>query len=274
MGQPVPRERFPISELVRRTGVPAATIHHYRRLGLLPAAKRVAPNRFLYDERHVLALRLVRVLRERRGLGLPLIRRLLPELLALETAEAFRPEMWDRLVDLRAPSGGRRPAPLRLLDVAAETFGRQGYAEANVDDMCRAAQVAKGSFYRHHRSKEELFFAAAEAVSARLTRSVAEAHPGTEDAARAVLADLLEPFLRIVLDLLAWAAQRRPRATVARAILAGLTDGLGRIVTPEEPRSGGVRVLAGALQVLVERAVAGPEASAPSLVAGATLRTS
>jgi len=271
MGQPAPRERFPISELVRRTGVPAATIHHYRRLGLVPAAKRVAPNRFLYDERHVRALRLVRVLRERRGLRLPLIRRLLPELLALEGAEAFRPEMWDRLVDLRAPSGGRRPAALRLLDVAVEAFGRQGYAEANVDDICRAAKIAKGSFYRHHRSKEDLFFAAAEAASVRITRSVSEARPGSEEAARAALADLLEPFLRIVLDLLAWAAQRRPRAAVARAILAGLTDGLGRSVTPDEPRPGGIRVLAGALQVLVERAVAGSEASAPGLVAGGAL---
>lgn len=274
MGQIVPRDRFPISELVRRTGVPAATIHHYRRLGLLPPTKRVAPNRFLYDERHVRALRLVRVLRERRGLGLPLIRRVLPELLALEAAEAFRPEMWDRLVDLRAPSGGRRPAPLRLLDVAVETFGRLGYAEANVDDICRAARVAKGSFYRYHRSKEDLFFAAAEALNDRLTRSVAEAGPRTEDAARAVLADLLEPSLRILLDLVAWAAQRGSRATVARAMLAGLTDGLGRIVTPGEPRSGGIRVLVGALEVLVERAVGGAGRSAASLAAAERPRIS
>src|SRR5204862_7634587 len=77
-------ERFSIGELVARSGVPGATIHHYLRLGLLPSARRTAPNRFLYDERHAQALRLIRVLRERRGPPLPLIRRLLPNLLGQE----------------------------------------------------------------------------------------------------------------------------------------------------------------------------------------------
>ena len=36
-----------------RTGVPAASIHHYRRLGLLPEPERAARNRFVYDQRHV-----------------------------------------------------------------------------------------------------------------------------------------------------------------------------------------------------------------------------
>src|SRR5439155_17828889 len=64
-------ERFSIGELVARSGVPAATIHHYLRLGLLPSARRTAPNRFLYDQRHLQALRLIRLLRARRGLPLP-----------------------------------------------------------------------------------------------------------------------------------------------------------------------------------------------------------
>src|SRR5712691_7664739 len=95
-------ERFSIGELVARSGVPAATIHHYLRLGLLPSARRAAPNRFLYDERHVQALRLIRLLRERRGLPLPVIRRVLPDLLGLEQDQAFRPEMWDRAVGVHA----------------------------------------------------------------------------------------------------------------------------------------------------------------------------
>src|SRR2546428_11309082 len=89
------RERFPIRELVARTGVPAATIHHYLRMGLLPPARRTAPNRFLYDERHVQALRLIPVLRERRRLPPPAIRRILPDLLELEQDHAVRPEIWD-----------------------------------------------------------------------------------------------------------------------------------------------------------------------------------
>src|SRR5207247_9546189 len=85
-----PRAELTLRALVQRTGIPATTIHHYSRLGLLPEPERVAPNRFHYDERHVQALRLVRLLRERRRLPLDTIRRVLPALLAVED-DAFLP---------------------------------------------------------------------------------------------------------------------------------------------------------------------------------------
>src|SRR5690242_19679325 len=65
-----PSDRFPISPLAASTGVPSVTIHHYRRLGLLPEPARSSANRFLHDVRHVRALRLIRALRERRRLRL------------------------------------------------------------------------------------------------------------------------------------------------------------------------------------------------------------
>src|SRR5947207_2465329 len=68
-GPPMPT--FTIADLVSRTGVPAATIHHYLRSGLLPRPKKVAPNRFVYDERHVRALKLIRTLRGRRARAVP-----------------------------------------------------------------------------------------------------------------------------------------------------------------------------------------------------------
>ena len=49
-----------LSELVERTGVPASTIHHYRRSGLIPPPVRQSANRFLYDESHVQALMQIR----------------------------------------------------------------------------------------------------------------------------------------------------------------------------------------------------------------------
>ncbi len=264
----IPGERFPISELVRRSGVPAASVHHYRRLGLLPPAKRASRNRFLYDERHVRALRLVRLLRGRRGLALPVIRRLLPELLALEEAEAFRPEMWDRLVDLRTIRSGRRPAGLRLLDAGVEAFGRHGYAEVNVEDLCRLARIAKGSFYHHYRSKEDLFVATAEAAAARAAEAFAAdaAAGGDEGAAAAALANAIEPFLRIFLDLFAWAVQGRPRSqAVARRVFGGLVERVGYRVSPDDPRERGVRLLQGALAVLLRRAMASPARPAPAV---------
>jgi AcrR family transcriptional regulator len=52
--------RFSLSELVARSGVPASTIHHYRRAGMIPPPVREAANRFGYDERHLEALRAIR----------------------------------------------------------------------------------------------------------------------------------------------------------------------------------------------------------------------
>jgi len=49
-----------LSELVERSGVPASTIHYYRRTGLIPEPSRQSGNRFVYDERHVEALRAIR----------------------------------------------------------------------------------------------------------------------------------------------------------------------------------------------------------------------
>src|SRR6476620_3625494 len=143
------RDQFPISELSALTGVAPTTIHHYRRLGLLPPPFRVSANRFLYDVRHVRSLLLIRALRERRGLRLPVIRRVLPDLLRMEEDEAFRPEMWDRAVDLRAAArrGPRGPRD-RLLGAAVDAFAQRPAAEVGVDDLCRAAGIAKGSFYR------------------------------------------------------------------------------------------------------------------------------
>lgn len=45
-----------LSELVERSGVPASTIHHYRRAGMIPPPVREAANRFAYDQRHLDAL--------------------------------------------------------------------------------------------------------------------------------------------------------------------------------------------------------------------------
>jgi AcrR family transcriptional regulator len=55
-----PGRRFSLSELVARSGVPASTIHHYRRTGLIPPPEREAANRFAYDERHLQALLAIR----------------------------------------------------------------------------------------------------------------------------------------------------------------------------------------------------------------------
>lgn len=247
----VVRERFRIADLVERTGVPPATIHHYLRLGLLPAPRKDSPNRFLYDDRHVQALRLIKTLRERRRLPLSVIRRVLPDLLGLEEEQSFRPEMWDRVVGVHFGRGSRRTPAARLLDAAVDAFSRRGYGDINVDDICRAARIAKGSFYRHYRSKEDLFFAAAEAACAEAWESFARAMPAgaiSEAHAAAALARAIEPRLPVFLDLFARALQRRPGyRTAVRRIFGALSQEVGERVRPQDPLAAGTAVTEQAL---------------------------
>jgi len=241
------RERFPISEVVARTGVPAATVHHYLRKGLLPPPRRSAPNRFLFDERHVQALRLIRILRERRGLSLGVIRTVLPELLGLEQDQAFRPEMWDRAVGVQVGRGARRSPSVRLLDAAVDAFARRGYADVNVDQICQAARIAKGSFYRHYRSKEELFFAAADAAVNDILESFAGAVAGgpiPPDRAAEVLARAMDAKLPLFLELFTRALQRRPGyPAVARRAFTTLAERVGQAQQAEHPLLAGALIL-------------------------------
>lgn len=241
------RERFPIGELVTRTGIPAATIHHYRKRGLLPKPRRVASNRFLYDERHVQALKLVRILRERRGLQLSVIKRILPELLGLDEDQAFRPDMWDRAVGAQTGEGARRTPQARIVEAAAEVFARRGYADVNVEEICRSARIAKGSFYRHYRSKEELFFACAEATAARIVRDFAGAlapGPASLQQAAETLGRLLEPRLPVFLELFLRALQKRPGyPAVSRRLFTDLARGIGERLGGPDPLWAGAQAL-------------------------------
>lgn len=241
------RERFPVAEVVKRTGIPAATIHHYRSKGLLPAPRRVAPNRFLYDDRHVQALKLVRVLRERRRLPLSVIRSILPGLLGLDEEQAFRPDMWDRAVGAHHQGRGRRSPRARLLDAAIEIFAWRGYSDVNVDEICKAARIAKGSFYRHFRSKEELFLAAAETASIQIVsdfgEAVAAGSVSLQQAAE-VLGRLLEPRLPVFMELFTRAVQRRPAYPgVSRRLFTDLARGVGEHLAAVEPLWAGALVL-------------------------------
>ena len=54
----------------------------------------------------------------------------------------------------RAAADGKREA---ILDAALTLFGRYGYRRTSIDDIARAAGVAKGTVYLHVESKAALF---------------------------------------------------------------------------------------------------------------------
>jgi TetR/AcrR family transcriptional regulator, transcriptional repressor for nem operon len=49
-----------------------------------------------------------------------------------------------------------------LLDAALSVFRAKGYTATRVEDICEAAELTKGSFFHHFKSKEDLAIAAAE----------------------------------------------------------------------------------------------------------------
>jgi AcrR family transcriptional regulator len=190
-----------LADLVARTGVPAATLHHWRRLGLLPPATRVAANRFLYDERHVQAARLVRLLRQRRRMPLYDIAAVLPTLLEAPRQEAFRPQMWDAVIAAQVRHLQPAAPPEELVTIARDVFARHGYASVSVDDLCAAAGIAKGSFYRWFASKDDAYVTAVRSIGPH-TEALLAGHPapaGTTGAERA-LGAAVRPFLALLLE--------------------------------------------------------------------------
>lgn len=253
-----------LSELVALTGVPASTVHHYLRAGLIPPPNRDAPNRFSYDQRHVTALRWVRALRERKGLGLDAIAEELPELLA-------RGSDGDLAAD-----GDEADAACRLLDAATEAFRSRSYAEVTVSDIAEAAHVGKGSIYRHFSSKEDLFRATIERLLARTAIEFADAVErlgGAEGVATAPdktaveFARLVAVTMPVLLELGARAAKgHEPSQELARRVLftmagaAGrpLTPGVDDPVAPADPIPAGIAVITEAFSVVLTWAV-GPD---------------
>jgi AcrR family transcriptional regulator len=264
---PSASRQFSMAQLVEQTGVAAPTVRYYLSAGLLPPPIKVAANRFLYDERHVEVVRLVRLLRERRGLSIEAIGRalpeLLPDLLARPEGGAFRPEMWGQLLIAHTePPRGPSPAE-RLLEAGLVAFSSSGTAEVSVDDVCRAAGIAKGSFYRHFASKDSLVAACGLEAGRRSGIAFAELC-GTDfvDRTRAtgLLATAMGPYLPLLLDLAALATERRPSYG---AVLRQLVQEIREAMTPHLRLAPGERtrdVFGAALVEGISRVIGDPGA--------------
>ncbi len=66
----------------------------------------------------------------------------------------------------------RKERAHRILDCAAESILRWGYNKTTVDDIARAAGVAKGTIYLHWKTREELFGALMKRERVQLTESL------------------------------------------------------------------------------------------------------
>lgn len=216
-----------VSQLAERSGVGVPSIHHYRRLGLLPPPVEVSATRFRYDERHVEALQAIRLLRERRGLSLAAIRDVLPDVLASGDQQAFRPEMWDAVLAIAEVGEDEHDETrARLLEVARAAFGARGYGGVNVEQLCQGSGIAKGSFYRYFASKEAVYVAAARSVVDVVAAAVGRWRRALDPAAAATaVAAVLRPELPLVLEVVVRAAHGdEALADVVPGVVAGIAD--------------------------------------------------
>ncbi len=227
-----------LSDVVERSGVPASTIHYYRRSGLIPPPVRQSGNRFVYDQSHVDALLRIRA-----------------------QSAAEHP-------DIRA----------RIVTAAVEAFKTRSYAEVSVSDIAEAAHMAKGNVYRYFESKEALLTAAIEALLDDTTVRFHETLDslggvdglrGDPQKAAMVLGYVVAEVLPMLLELGARAAKgHEPSADLARKVLrtlactagapfsAGAEEGAAE--EEEAAVSEGLRVIEAAFATVMSWAV-GPD---------------
>ncbi|HEX5366238.1 MAG TPA: TetR/AcrR family transcriptional regulator [Acidimicrobiales bacterium] len=69
----------------------------------------------------------------------------------------------------------------RLLDAALEVFDRRGVHDARIDDVCRAAGVARATFYRYFDGKDDVLLALHDELAAEILRVADALGPVTPD---------------------------------------------------------------------------------------------
>ncbi len=190
--------RLTLSDLVERSGVPASSIHHYRKAGLIPPPARAASNRFAYDERHLEALVRIR-----------------------SHASAEHPD-----------------CRVRIVAAAIDAFQTRSYSDVTVSEIAGAAHMAKGNLYRYFDSKEDLLTAAIETLLVQTKARFEAALDslggvvgleGEPEKAAMVLGYLVAGVLPMLLELGARAAKgHEPSADLARKVLRTLAETAGR----------------------------------------------
>jgi AcrR family transcriptional regulator len=139
----------------------------------------------------------------------------------------------------RVSADTRRETRARLLDAAAEEFGRVGLERASIDAISVAAGYAKGTIYNYFPSKEALFLAVVEEASTQAARGVAPQVSSARERLRAVLAGFC-----------VWVGQHEALARVlVRECLMGTPGLYPRVILAEQP-------LVGELESIIREGVA------------------
>jgi AcrR family transcriptional regulator len=95
---------------------------------------------------------------------------------------------------LPLPASSRNDRRQRIVIAASQMFAERAYVEVQMDDLARAAEVAKPTIYRYFNSKEDLFLEALDGTMSEMVAEVSrvadETSPATLVLRRMVLAAL------------------------------------------------------------------------------------
>src|SRR6202050_573054 len=212
--------RLTLSDLVERTGVPASTIHYYRRSGLIPTPERQSANRFAYEECHVEAILRIRA-----------------------QADADPAECRTRIVA-----------------AAIDAFKTRSYAEVSVSDIAEAAKMAKGNVYRYFPSKEALLTASIETLLVDTTerfQSTLDSMGGADalrhdgDKLALLLGYVVADVLPMLLELGSRAAKgHEPSDQLARKVLRTLAQTAGQPFRSKDQEADDEAAVKAGLQVI------------------------
>ena len=147
-----------------------------------------------------------------------------------------------------------------ILQAARALFARHGYAEVSIDQIARRAGYAKGAFYHHFSSKQELFEQVLDGIQAQLALLVARR------AQRAPAAPLPRALARNILDYLEGAIHPNVRRILL--IDGPMVLGWKRWREIDDKHFADV-VRAGVVRLMSEEAGAAEIASATRLMLGA-----
>jgi AcrR family transcriptional regulator len=144
------KDNITISELTRKTGIPASTIRFYLREGLISLPVKKGKTRAYYNNEHVKQLKKLKMLRNKHKLSIEEIKRDHP--LASEQAGnvAEQSSGLDRKED--------------IITSAIDLFRSKGYDDISINDIAERASISKATFYKHFSDKEELFYECADKV--------------------------------------------------------------------------------------------------------------
>jgi TetR/AcrR family transcriptional regulator, cholesterol catabolism regulator len=141
-----PGKYMKISELSRQSGVPVDRIRYYITKEILPKPIKANKTSAFYTSQHMERLALIERLQSNNDLPISVIKEMINSVIKIEGSGT-------------PLSQAENPSVVRdqLVSTSIEVFRRKGYEGTTITDIVEAANVARNTFYRYFKSKEELF---------------------------------------------------------------------------------------------------------------------